>query len=247
MKETKTGKIQVGQELTTDQLELLRGSTPTASDILNSIDDLNSELEDMNEVDTESETNTKKTKTLPKAAVPKSTAAQRRRKRKEKQKEETMSFDEELEAMDSELDEKLNEGNAEVPTGDMRSQILDLLNGIPNGPTEADISNWKAKFGDNAVHAMAFGENDVYVFTHLQRGQWKKIQELAAKAQEIGDTDMEDSLKEKVCQYCILYPQLPVEFFYTSRAGVVDSLYQVILLNSYFLTPQQAMLLTTQL
>ena len=242
MKQTTDGKIQVGQELTIDQLELLRDRTPTASDILNNIEDLNSELEETTTEETATET-----KTLPKATVPKSTAAQRRRKRKEKQKEANMNFDEELEAMDSELNEKINEGNPEAAGTDMRSQILDLLNGIKDGPTEQDIANWKAKFGENAVHAMAFGENDVYVFTHLQRGQWKKIQELAAKAQEIGDTDMEDSLKEKVCQYCILYPSLPVEFFYTSRAGVVDSLYQVILLNSYFLTPQQAMLLTTQL
>jgi len=242
MKQTTDGKIQVGQELTIDQLELLRDRTPTASDILNNIEDLNSELEETTTEETATET-----KTLPKATVPKSTAAKRRRKRKEKQKEANMNFDEELEAMDSELNEKINEGNPEAAGTDMRSQILDLLNGIKDGPTEQDIANWKAKFGENAVHAMAFGENDVYVFTHLQRGQWKKIQELAAKAQEIGDTDMEDSLKEKVCQYCILYPSLPVEFFYTSRAGVVDSLYQVILLNSYFLTPQQAMLLTTQL
>jgi hypothetical protein len=95
---------------------------------------------------------------------------------------------------------------------------------------------------------MAFGEGDVYIFTHLKRGQWKKIQELMQKAQAQGQIDVEDMLKEKTVIYCTLWPTpLPIEFFYNSKAGVVDSLYQVILLNSYFLSPQQAMMLTTQL
>ena len=94
---------------------------------------------------------------------------------------------------------------------------------------------------------MALSEDDIYIFTHLKRGQWQKIQEIIAKAAEVGNADAEDKLKEKVIQHCVLWPSLTLEFFYNSKAGVIDSLYQVILLNSFFLTPQQAMLLTTQL
>ena len=55
-------------------------------------------------------------------------------------------------------------------------------------------------------------------------------------------------LKEKVVQNCVLWPKpLPVEFFYNSRAGIVDGLYEAIMIQSGFLSPQQLMLLTTQL
>jgi len=132
----------------------------------------------------------------------------------------------------------------------MREQIMELLGNTEGAPTEAQIAKWKIEYGENGVHVLALGEGDVYIFTHLKRGQWKKIQEVIAKMQEAGSagTDLEDTLKEKVVQHSVLWPRpLTLEFFYNSRAGVMDSLYQVILLNSYFLTPQQAMLLTTSL
>ena len=63
-----------------------------------------------------------------------------------------------------------------------------------------------------------------------------------------GDADeVEEKLKEKVVLYCVLYPSLNNNWLEYCKAGVLDSLYQMILLNSGFLTPQQAMLLTTQL
>ena len=157
-----------------------------------------------------------------------------------------MDFDQELEAAAQQLEEN---DAAEVPVADgMREQIMELLKNTPGAPSAVQIAKWKAQYGEKGVHVMAFGEGDVYIFTHLKRGQWKKIQELMQKAQQQGQIDVEDMLKEKTVTYCTLWPSpLPIEFFYNSKAGVVDSLYQVILLNSYFLSPQQAMMLTTQL
>ena len=54
-------------------------------------------------------------------------------------------------------------------------------------------------------------------------------------------------LKEKVVLYCVLWPSVDEKWLDYCKAGILDSLYQMILLNSGFLTPQQAMLLTTQL
>ena len=59
--------------------------------------------------------------------------------------------------------------------------------------------------------------------------------------------EVEERLKEKVVGYCILWPEVDEQWLEYCKAGVIDSLYQMILLNSGFLTPQQAMLLTTQL
>ena len=59
--------------------------------------------------------------------------------------------------------------------------------------------------------------------------------------------EVEEKLKEKVVLYCVIWPSVDENWLDYCKAGILDSLYQMILLNSGFLTPQQAMLLTTQL
>ena len=133
----------------------------------------------------------------------------------------------------------------------IREQIMELLSKSNGAPNEAQIAALKRQYGDNGVHVVALGEGDVYIFTHLRRGQWKKIQEVVAKMAQTeafgGKAD--DALKEKVIQRCVLWPQgIDGEtFLYNSRAGVIDTLFELIMLHSYFLTPQQAMQLTISL
>tara|TARA_B100000029_G_scaffold486632_1_gene541199 strand:+ start:380 stop:1159 length:780 start_codon:yes stop_codon:yes gene_type:complete len=248
---TGDGKITVGGVLTDSQREALGSITPSADDILKNMEEYNQELEE-----TYGSPEAVDPPKVPKTRVPKASGKRRKSKEinKEKRikKENKMDLDKELENMEAKMNaskaaEKTETEEVEVPM-DMKGQIMELLKGSPDAPTDQQIAQWKANFGQNAVHVMALGEGDVYIFTHLKRGQWKKIQEMMAKIQESGQgKDIEDELKEKVLQHCCLWPKLSVEFFYNSRAGVADSLYQVILLNSYFLSPQQAMLLTTQL
>jgi len=256
-----------GDPLGQDQLEALSSISVNPEDILNNLEDLNEEIEESFETVNE-EANTlpevnvpKKTKrsTMKKSAVgrpnPKKgvgPAAEARKRNQKKAKRKTqmpeMDLEQELASMEGALEERAVPEEGEDYNDVMKDQIIELLGKTKGAPSEAQINAWKRQYGDNAVHVMALGEGDVYIFTHLKRGQWKKIQEIAQKAQQTQATDIEDMLKEKVVTYCTLWPKpLPVEFFYNSRAGVVDSLYQVILLNSYFLSPQQAMLLTTQL
>ena len=145
-----------------------------------------------------------------------------------------------------EMQEEVIEEKQVAP--DMRSQILELLSGEDNPPSEEMINAWKERYGKNGIHVMAFGEGEVYIYHHLTRGEWKKIKELMARLQETEDADeVEEKLKEKVVLYCILFPSVDTSWLDQCKAGVLDSLYQMILLNSGFLTPQQAMLLTTQL
>lgn len=132
----------------------------------------------------------------------------------------------------------------------VKKEILKLLGKSEGAPSAQDIANWKAKYGKNAIQVTALGDDDVYVFTHLTRIQWEKIQEVVQAGAETNSlkTDPEKALKEKVLQHCVLWPRpLTVEFFYRSRAGVVDTLFEVIMMHSYFLTPAQALSLTTQL
>ena len=178
-----------------------------------------------------------------------------------KEKEENMDLEQELAALEQEVVKKKQESEMKrmqkmqeevveekQVAPDMRSQILELLSGEDNPPSEEMINAWKERYGKNGIHVMAFGEGEVYIYHHLTRGEWKKIKELMARLQETEDADeVEEKLKEKVVLYCILFPSVDGNWLDQCKAGVLDSLYQMILLNSGFLTPQQAMLLTTQL
>jgi hypothetical protein len=166
------------------------------------------------------------------AALEKEVAA----KKAEKEKAELQKMSEEIQAAPQE----------EQP--EMKDQILELLKSDPNAPGIETINAWKERFGKNGLHVMAFGEDDVYIYHHLTRGEWKKIKELMTRLSETDEQEeIEEKLKEKVVLYCVLYPSVDENWLEYCKAGILDSLYQMILLNSGFLTPQQAMLLTTQL
>jgi hypothetical protein len=165
-----------------------------------------------------------------------------------------MDLEKELELLEQEITPKETpvQRGTEVPQTEeapqMKDQILLLLEGEEDAPSEEMIAAWKERYGKNGIHVMAFGEGDVYIYHHLTRGEWKKIKDLMNKLRESSDPEeVEEKLKEKVVLYCTLYPSVDERWLEYCKAGVLDSLYQMILLNSGFLTPQQAMLLTTQL
>ena len=248
MQTTTDGKIKLGKDLNVKELQALQKASLTGTEILDNMDDLNFEIAET----TGSE--------LPRAEAPRTI-------NKKVKKETVMTLEQELEEMNKKLDakikaekamrmEKEEEESEEVQEqvqeskGDsIKDQVIGLLKKSAGAPKDSQIAQWKAQHGQNGVYAIGMGEGDVYVFTHLKRGQWKKIQQIMSKMQTSDESfDAEDEMKKKVVQYCVLWPQpLPLEFFYNSRAGVLDAIYQSILLNSYFLSPQQTMMLTTQL
>ena len=166
-----------------------------------------------------------------------------------------MNLEEELKSLEETLEPKVEEPvvtqrevDEPTPQADLKDQILELLEGEENPPSLDLISSWKESYGKNGIHVMAFGEGDVYIYHHLTRGEWKKIKEIMNKMRESQNQDeVEEKLKEKVVLYCVLWPSLDERWLEYCKAGILDSLYQMILLNSGFLTPQQSMLLTTQL
>lgn len=135
------------------------------------------------------------------------------------------------------------------PEEALHMQILSALNSHESAPSEAQIAKWKAQYGENGIYVLALNEDDVYVFTYLRRAQWQKIQQAVANAQKAELTqNADDTLKEKVLQFTVLWPRpLTIEFFANSRAGTIDTLFNVIMANSSFLQLSQAMILTTQL
>lgn len=130
-----------------------------------------------------------------------------------------------------------------------RKAIYEALSKIPGAPNEAQIEGLKAKHGKHAINVLALGEEDIYIFTYLKRSQFEKITQLVqAAASSDLKTDADKLMKEKVVQYCVIWPPVSkLEFLYNSRAGVIDTLFQTIMLHSYFITPQQAASLTVAL
>lgn len=172
--------------------------------------------------------------------------------KKQPKQEVKMNLEEELEMLEQKvIDDKAEilEEQAPAPVPEMKDQILELLSADSDAPSEETINAWKEKYGKNGIHVMAFGEGDIYIYHHLTRGEWKKIKDIMNRLKESGSVgdEVEEKLKEKVVLYCVLYPKIDDQWLEYCKAGVIDSLYQMILLNSGFLTPQQAMLLTTQL
>lgn len=156
-------------------------------------------------------------------------------------------------SLETGLDDLLTEAKPKTaPVVDTRintgNQILDLFYGSENVPTEEEIELWKDKYGKNSLTVMSFGENDNYVFHYLTKGEWRKIKEVMKVIREAENgEELEDKLKERVISSCVLFPKIDEHWFENCKAGAFDSLYQMILVESGFLTPQQAMLLTAQI
>jgi len=135
----------------------------------------------------------------------------------------------------------------EAPAGTLRKELFALMAEGENPPTVETINKWRAEYGKGNLHLVGFGYGHVYIFKPLTLSVWRSIREMGGAQQELGHKDVEGFMKEKVAQQCVLWPQMKKNHFETAHAGVLENLYNVIMLNSYMLTPQQAMALTIEL
>lgn len=209
---------------------LLKKASPTADQILSNMDDFNSELG----------------AEAPAPAEPEEDELDRINR----ELEEKLARQRELEAA------RAAEAAAEQPPASkeeeeatIEDQVRQMLMNHKNAPSEAQIEAWKRQYGEDALQVLSMGKNDVYVFTYLRRASFQKIQAAVAKQAQIEGMakDPEEFMMEQVLKQCVLFPKLTVEFFYQSRSGVIPTLYSSVMLNSYHLTPQQAMVITAQL
>lgn len=147
--------------------------------------------------------------------------------------------------LEKELDQIVEK--AEIPAEKVsdKDQVLELLSKLPDAPSIKLINNWRAEHGE--LHVTVFSDKEIYVYSHLTRAMWAKVQDTVQKLQSVKNTVGEEELRETVVKHCMKWPALTTEWKYTSRAGVVDALYQAIMLHSYFLTPQQVMAITVEI
>jgi hypothetical protein len=261
------GGFRLGGSIDKEQIAAFaqESNSPTANDILEHLDEFNAEIPEPVEVLPHPE---QRGRPLPKPTTPKvrgregvlpspvaradapapRTVAIRESTPKKTEKRMERSLEEDIAAIGGEESER-GKGGA-VDEVSMREEILSHLKEIPGAPTDEQIAGMKKQFGEDNVHVIAFGKGDVYIFTCLKRSQWQAIQKKMQELQGQGNAApaaLEDKLKETVVQHCVVWPKLPLEFFYNSKAGIVDTIYQMIMLQSYFIAPQQAVFLTTKL
>ncbi len=97
---------------------------------------------------------------------------------------------------------------------------------FPNGPTRAQVEQWKAMYGE--IYATTFGDQ-VFIWRTLNRTEYKEI----LKIQNA------DSLykEERMCEKCVLWPigynHIAIS---TSKAGIPSMIAEEIMAKSGFET-----------
>lgn len=97
-------------------------------------------------------------------------------------------------------------------------------------PSQADIDNWKVKYGD--VYTSAFSETEVYIWRSLMRPEFVDLQTRAGTEQWT-----QTKIEESTCALCVLWP---VKNWSTVKAGTPSTLSEQIMQNSNFLAPHVA-------
>lgn len=232
--------IPVNRPLNPRQLEQLKKVSPTTAEILDNVDALNEEIE---------ESFPGQVVSLPKPEAPVPSMDDELALITRKAQAKLAAKHAEATKQEAETAKKTEPAPAPPVEETMEDKVKNVLRSLPKAPSEAQIEAWKKEHGSTGVFVTAFSEKEAYVYTYIRRGQWIKLKEALAKAVEAEMVqDQENWTREKIVSYGVLWPRpLDEKFFYNSRAGTIDTLYQMIMLQSHFLQPAQAMNLTAQL
>lgn len=117
-------------------------------------------------------------------------------------------------------------------------------------PSKSVLENWKNMYG--AVYAFAPDDDTIYLIRPMRRLEHKAIsadlRQLAqtARAQE-DPSYVDDQLHEKVVNSCLLFPQAGQTFFTMTEAGLVPTLFNLIMEHSKFISPETALKATFRL
>jgi hypothetical protein len=126
----------------------------------------------------------------------------------------------------------------EVAETESAMNIKELLADIKGAPTPDVIENWKKLFGD--VYILPLDLKEMYIWRPLRKLEYENIVN-----SEIAKND--SSFREAVVLRSVLWPKLLPEQVAATRAGLMDTLFQVIMQGSYFLTPEFALSLVQKL
>ena len=110
-------------------------------------------------------------------------------------------------------------------------ELLITLEGYDNPPLEYDLEQWKDLYGMFFVSSIN-GE-DVFIWKTLKRMEYKSMA-------QSGALDQQDLFENAVARKCLLWPHPGQEFFATSDAGILPTLFKQIMHKSGFVSDEVA-------
>lgn len=126
----------------------------------------------------------------------------------------------------------------------IKEQAMKLLRGIPGAPSEKELEVLRTKYNGD-IYLLALGPKDVYIFTYLSKTIWDKVQELVkTKAATQPNANPEEMLKEHVIAHAVKWPKITPQFIAESKAGILNTLFDAVMMNSFFLNSQMIATLT---
>lgn len=121
-----------------------------------------------------------------------------------------------------------------------------ILKSYDNAPSRKQIDEWKRAFGQ--VFAVEFTPGRLFVWRTLRRGEYSQIlAEVDMMVRKREDLRGDFVLDERIVSKCVLWPDLPPEFFMVSNAGTIPTLSQRIMEASDFIPPELSMRMVVKL
>ena len=154
---------------------------------------------------------------------------------------------EEFMKMGAEIEPEVAEVETEETEVEEKDIVQALQEQFPGAPDREQIERWKTQFGRADVFVPP-ADTRAYIFRPVSRIEWKRISaaltQFAGTAAAQQDKDaMDNMLHEKVVEACLLWP---TEILHHSNvnmlpAGLLQTLFQLIMEASSFMSPERAL------
>lgn len=141
----------------------------------------------------------------------------------------------------------------DVPTAEETTPQQDNINKALEklGISLSAVEQWKKQYG--SVYIFPLSDNDVYLWRPIYKHEWDalniQVSALRANTQvQPGQADpLAGKLEELILKRCVLWPKVSTDLLKKARAGWAATMLEVIMQGSYFISPQQALSLVTEL
>jgi hypothetical protein len=121
--------------------------------------------------------------------------------------------------------------------------LAKLLVSFEGAPSAAQLETWKQQHGE--LFVSGFSETELFVFRPLSWKEHKHVNKtLATPVEEGEEPRTEFDLQEMVVDLCLLWTSVPS---YQTKGGTIPSIFEMIMLNSNFTSPQTMAAFTMRL
>ena len=151
---------------------------------------------------------------------------------------DNMSSEEEPQLSDEEIQEQLSKQlhlqnlQSEIFLKEKRKKTMSVL--ADQGVDDSLFNSWKSTH--KSVYTFTPSSDDVYVWRPILKHEWDTIQRTLKNSK-----DAESKTREAVIRRCVLYPKITSENIGGFRAGLLNSLSELILEGSYFFSLERSL------